>query len=132
MEKKIEKKMKNLEEKTQKRSHEIEHKQIKNEMKRIEFEESRQFRFVKRKEESLKKGEKIVQVLEKNKDLEKRKIKEYYDKQEIISLRKEELEVEKLEEKRLKEEKRKQHQKRIDQVKSKKCRHFKIMKFRRI
>ena len=88
---KLEMTMRNLEERMKKRVDELEFKQLKNESKRIEFEETRQRKLNSRKEKAVKKGEVILQVLEKNKEMEKRKIKEYYDKQAIISLRKEEL-----------------------------------------
>ena len=115
--KRVEITMKNLEEKARQRSEDLEVKQLQNETKRIEFEESRHLKFSKTKEEAMKKGEKIVQVIEKNKELEKRKIKEYYDKQDIISLRKEKLEEAIFEEKKLKMEKRKERHLRIEEVK---------------
>ena len=115
---KIEMTMRNLEEKMKKRVDELEFKQLKNESKRIEFEETRQRKFNSRKEKAVKKNELILQVLEKNKEMEKRKIKEYYDKQAIISLRKEELEEIQNEEKRVKEQKSLERQRKIEDVKS--------------
>jgi colicin import membrane protein len=115
---KIEMTMRNLEEKMKKRVDELEFKQLKHESKRIEFEETRQRKFNSRKEKAVKKNELILQVLEKNKEMEKRKIKEYYDKQAIISLRKEELEEIQNEEKRVKEQKSLERQRKIEDVKS--------------
>ena len=117
--KRVEITIKNLEEKARQRSGELEDKQIHNETKRIEFEETRQLKFVKRKEEAIKKGEQIFQVIMKNRELEKRKIKEYYDKQAILSLKKEEMEEVLIEEKKLKNEKIKERQQRINEVKLK-------------
>lgn len=113
---KIEMTMKNLEDKMKKRTDELEFKQLKNESKRIEFEESRQRKFNSRKDQAVKKGELILQVLERNKEMEKRKIKEYYDKQAIISLRKEELEEIQHEEKRIRDQKSLERQRKIDEV----------------
>ncbi len=115
---KLEMTMRNLEERMKKRVDELEFKQLKNESKRIEFEETRQRKLNSRKEKAVKKNELILQVLEKNKEMEKRKIKEYYDKQAIISLRKEELEEIQNEEKRVKEQKSLERQRKIEDVKS--------------
>ena len=108
--------MKNINEKVRKRSHELEHKQIRNETKMIEFEESKQIKLVEQKNEALKKSQQILQVLEKNKELENLKIKEYYDKKAMIFVRKQELVEIKLQDQKLKDEKSKERQIRIYEV----------------
>jgi hypothetical protein len=109
--------MKNLEEKARQRNDELEYKQLKNESKRLEFEETRQMKFSIKKQEAIKKGDQIFHVLEKNKDLEQKKVKDYFERQAVVSLRKEELEELQMEEKMLKERKIEERQKRIDDVK---------------
>ena len=114
--KKVEITMKNINENVRKRSHELEHKQIRNETKMIEFEESKQIKLVEQKNEALKKSHQILQVLEKNKELENLKIKEYYDKKAMIFVRKQELVEIKLQDQKLKDEKSKERQIRIYEV----------------
>ena len=113
---KIKRTMSNLEERLRIRNEEFELKQKKNDDRRIKFEILRNIAIKNQIINGKKKSKEILKVLEKNIELEKRKIKEYNDKQEIIALRKEEMEEIYLEERISKEEKISLRKQKIEDV----------------
>ena len=90
---KIENNLKNLDERINFQKHEFLEKQKRNEIKKQQFESLREIAFRDKQSEAVKRAEEIKKVIEKTRDMEKMKIVAYHEKQKIIQIKKEELEL---------------------------------------
>ncbi len=113
---KIENNLKNLDERINIQKNEFLEKQKRNEIKKQHFEQLRELAFRDKQLNAVKRAEEIKKVIEKTRDMERMKIVAYHEKQKIIQIKKEELELIQLEEKKNKLERQQLRDSKIKQT----------------